>query len=267
MNRIVTGLVAGAGWFHVVNAESIQLLWLVLSVLAGMAMREYFSITLKDRERRFILPSVILGLLPLAGGLSGQADGVLAGYLLSIILFLVLITFRFSGTINPFALLSRFNFGITYVGLCAAHLLLLKTGENGHFWLMLLTVVIVASDTGAFYTGTLFGRTKLCPAISPGKTVEGFLGGLFFAAVAATLFSMIMRPELNVFRIILLALILACIGVIGDLTESIFKRSNQVKDSGSILPGHGGILDRVDSILVSAPVLYYLIHFKILTAS
>ena len=134
---------------------------------------------------------------------------------------------------------------------------------DGMRWILLLTLITAASDTGAYFAGTAFGRHKLCPAISPGKTIEGFVGGLASALLVTLLSGPLLFANINLSKLAVLSLLLSVFVVAGDLTESIFKRSNQVKDSGSILPGHGGILDRVDSILAAAPVLYYIVAFGI----
>jgi phosphatidate cytidylyltransferase len=110
--------------------------------------------------------------------------------------------------------------------------------------------------------GSKLGKVKLCPTISPGKTVEGFLGGLFFAAVGAMIFAHFAAPDHDVIKILFLAIFLSGVSVVGDLTESVFKRSNGVKDSGALLPGHGGILDRVDSLLLTSPVLFYILYIN-----
>jgi phosphatidate cytidylyltransferase len=132
----------------------------------------------------------------------------------------------------------------------------LSTHLLGYFIL-----VIFASDTGAYFTGRAFGKRKLAPSISPGKTYEGLAGGLVAAAAAAALATWLFFPELPYPWSIPLAIVLAVIGVIGDLAESALKRGAGAKDAASILPGHGGFLDRLDSLLFGAPILYYFARF------
>ena len=110
-------------------------------------------------------------------------------------------------------------------------------------------------------TGRAFGKHKLAPAISPGKTVEGLIGGLAFAAGAAGLATFWFFAELPYQISIPLAIVLAAVGVLGDLAESAMKRGAGAKDAASILPGHGGFLDRLDSLLFGAPILYYFARF------
>ncbi|MBW1860773.1 MAG: phosphatidate cytidylyltransferase [Deltaproteobacteria bacterium] len=127
---------------------------------------------------------------------------------------------------------------------------------EGKIWVFFLLVVIFASDTGAFYCGKLFGKHKLYEAISPGKTWEGAIGGLLCSIIAALWFLHILRLHQIDLTVLALVLALSITGQIGDLAESMLKRNHGVKDSGKILPGHGGILDRIDGLLFSIPILY-----------
>jgi phosphatidate cytidylyltransferase len=117
-------------------------------------------------------------------------------------------------------------------------------------------VVIAASDTAQLYSGRLFGRRKLAPVVSPGKTVEGAIGGFAGAVIAGAALGPAWMPGDPIWVPALLALILAAAGIVGDLFESMLKRSAGVKDVSSIIPGHGGVLDRVDSYLLAAPLFY-----------
>lgn len=133
--------------------------------------------------------------------------------------------------------------------LAAAHLY--YSSEDGPRRLLFLLALVWAADIGAYFAGRLWGRYKLAPAVSPGKTWEGVLGGLLFSGAAAYGGALWFGLPPAVF--ILLCLAVAALSVVGDLTESLFKRQAGLKDSGSLLPGHGGILDRLDSFLAAAP--------------
>src|ERR1043166_9444311 len=122
-------------------------------------------------------------------------------------------------------------------------------------------LVIFASEIGAYFAGRAFGKHKLAPKISSGKTVEGLIGGLLFAAGGAALATLLFFSALPYHCSIPLALVLATVGVLGDLAESAMKRGSNTKDAASILPGHGGFLDRLDSLLFGAPILYYFARF------
>ena len=120
-------------------------------------------------------------------------------------------------------------------------------------WTLLILVIPVAMDTGGYFAGSAFGRTKLAPRVSPGKTWEGVFGGLALVLLLAVVSQSLTGLPLSPW--IALCLAAAALSVVGDLTESLLKRASGVKDSGRLFPGHGGVLDRVDSILAAAPVM------------
>ena len=124
---------------------------------------------------------------------------------------------------------------------------------NGADWILFLLVLVAAADTGAFFAGRWFGRVKLAPRVSPGKTWEGVIGGMLASGTVAVLCSRWMGREALPFFVLCMAAV--AFSVIGDLTESLFKRAAGLKDSGGLLRGHGGVLDRIDSLTAAAPVI------------
>ncbi|MCR4440938.1 MAG: phosphatidate cytidylyltransferase [Peptococcaceae bacterium] len=147
--------------------------------------------------------------------------------------------------------------GVIYIVMGFSHLLLIRDLENG-FWLVVYLFVIVwSTDTGAYFTGTVFGRHLLAPHISPNKKWEGFFGGLLVSILAAYILIRVSPPEKGCL-FLGVAPFVSIAGQAGDLFESALKRYAGVKDSGTIIPGHGGVLDRFDSVLWAAPVTYYL---------
>ena len=144
-----------------------------------------------------------------------------------------------------------------YVGMLGGSLIRLRNDfETGPQLVAFLLFVVWLGDAGAYYVGKSLGKHKLSPRISPKKTVEGLAGGIVASAVAATVIHFVFLPELPLLHAMVIGPILAVAGVIGDLAESMWKRSAAVKDSGTLIPGHGGFLDRFDSILFTAPILY-----------
>lgn len=145
-------------------------------------------------------------------------------------------------------------FGFSYICLPLTMLVFIDRYPAGNVWIFFLLSVVFASDTGAFYFGRLLGNRRLHPSVSPGKTWEGAMGGLLCSLVPVYIFQAFFHVgKVSVF---FLALTLAGVGQMGDLAESLLKRSCNVKDSGSILPGHGGVLDRIDGVLFAVPLLY-----------
>ncbi len=147
--------------------------------------------------------------------------------------------------------------GVFFVAWLLAHLVLLHGMEDGRFYILFLLIVVWLSDTAAYYVGKNAGRHKLAPEISPGKTVEGAAAGLGGAILGAFIAKWWFLRQFSAGEVFFLGVLLGVMGQLGDLSESVIKRSAGAKDSGNLIPGHGGLLDRLDSLLFSAPVLYY----------
>ncbi len=131
----------------------------------------------------------------------------------------------------------------------------LHIGQAGSFHVLLLMAIVWSADITAYFFGRAFGRTKLCPAVSPGKSVEGAVAGVTAALLLGIAVAVSQNlPAPSMVRFILLVVVTATISIVGDLFESMLKRSANMKDSGTLLPGHGGVLDRVDSLTAAAPV-------------
>ncbi len=147
--------------------------------------------------------------------------------------------------------------GLLYLPFLLGHLIWLRFLAQGEWWVLWFLLVIFAGDTGAYYTGRMLGKTKLYAAVSPGKTWAGVWGGLAASLVVGVLAGRWLLTGMEVLPLAALAVVLAVVGLLGDLFESMLKRQAQVKDASNLLPGHGGMLDRLDSILFTAPVLVY----------
>lgn len=135
---------------------------------------------------------------------------------------------------------------------------LIRTLDGGLAWVLIMLSGTWAGDTAAYFVGKKLGRIKLAPLLSPGKTVEGALGGIVGSTLGAVLVYTL-YPSVLIYKVIALGLLVGIFGILGDLFESSLKRSAGVKDTGLIIPGHGGVLDRFDSMLFTAPVVYYFV--------
>ena len=156
--------------------------------------------------------------------------------------------------------------GPLYIAFLGGFLVAIRVGFENHLYLSthllgFFFLVLMGSDTGAYFTGKAIGKHKLIPKISPGKTWEGLVGGFVAAAAFAALATAWFFPELPYQVSIPLAVVMSGVGVLGDLAESAMKRGAGAKDAAAILPGHGGFLDRLDSLLLNAPLLYYFSRF------
>jgi phosphatidate cytidylyltransferase len=152
--------------------------------------------------------------------------------------------------------------GVFYVALLFAYQIGIRNGGDGRQWLVFLYFIIWASDIGAYSIGIPFGKHRLYEKVSPKKSIEGLAGALAASAGMALLCRLWFMPPIGMGEAVGIALALAMVGTIGDFVESLFKRAAGVKDSGTIIPGHGGILDRMDSMMFAAPVLYYYLKMK-----
>lgn len=149
---------------------------------------------------------------------------------------------------------------IFYVGVGFYYFTATREATDGLLYIVFALVVVWSTDSGAYFVGRKLGKHKLWPEISPKKTVEGFVGGIVIAVIAATIFELISGLDVNWAVLLIVTVVASIIGQLGDLVESAIKRHYGVKDSGNILPGHGGILDRFDSLLFVLPLLHFL-HF------
>ena len=248
-------------------------IFLIIAILvAGCALFEYLNFNLPDSTLLTRVSLVIPGVVSIVFVRQYFKAGIFVNgsheieWLLSSLL-VVLTLGVFAALIRKFLLfpgkrafqdnISVALIGIVYTCIFLSYLVLIRNRTDGLGWIFFVLIVLWMGDTGAYIVGSLMGRRKLCPHISPNKTVEGALAGLLFSLLAGLVCKHLFLTELTVTHCLILTAGIACMGQLGDLCESIFKRERGVKDSGSLLPGHGGMLDRIDSLLFAAPLLYY----------
>jgi phosphatidate cytidylyltransferase len=232
---------------------------LILMVLLAtfFGLREFYALSLPHSKglERFV--GIGLGLALSVVIAFGGYKVVPPFFVLLLFLLAILflgITQNLSSTISSMGVMVL---GILYVGFLLSYVSLIRNMAGGREWVLFLIVTVWAGDISAFLIGSLFGRHKLYPKVSPNKTYEGLLGAIIGSIIVALVFAMLFIPTLGTGLCVLLAIGLGLLGQLGDFTESMLKRSAQVKDSGSLIPGHGGMLDRLDSFLFSAPFLHY----------
>jgi len=243
----VLGLIYLGGWW----------LW-ALTLAAGLiALHELYRIT------RPLRPVVLAGfagtLLALLGAELGGVPWMAAGFLATLLFAFVLKGIsdtRQSLTVSVGVTV----LGVAWIALGLAHALLLRSiPQHGRLAVFTILLAVFASDVAAYFTGVLIGRHKLAPTISPGKTWEG-LGGGTIAAILVPFFALYHQHFLTIGESIALGVLLAIVAPLGDLFESAVKRDMNVKDTGRLLAGHGGMLDRIDALLFASIASYYLIR-------
>jgi phosphatidate cytidylyltransferase len=224
--------------------------------LSLLGLYEFYRMALPARNLLGIIASFAGALLPLSLIVSDRPQ-IFPLLTLLVISFALYFLFTFKELRAATMELSLLGLGFLYIPILLLHLQMLRCLPHGQKWLFLMMVIVMAGDTAAFYVGTRFGRKKLCPRVSPNKSVEGALGGLAGSLIGALIAGYTFFPEMTTADTLVTAILFGMIGQLGDLFESFLKRSFGVKDSGTIFPGHGGVLDRLDSILFAAPFAFY----------
>lgn len=265
MKRTLPGILLAVCWVVLLVKGSALQFYLAMLVITAIGGAEYLKMIMVPRptllSRLYLVGAICLPVLltlPISGtSVIPPQAGLFGAFFLVTLYFLRCYT-HFDNTYERF---SRMVFGVVYVGVLASYLVLLRQYPEGGSWLVVLSAVTAGSDSGAYYFGSTFGKRKLCPNISPKKTVEGALGGLLCGLVAACASASLLLDTVDWLFVGMAAVLLTGVGILGDLTESVIKRGTGTKDSGTLLAGHGGVLDRIDSLLLATPVLYYLLLF------
>jgi phosphatidate cytidylyltransferase len=252
--------------------------WAIVFVASLLAMYELFAMTLDDRTDRWAALGfgaaaclAFYWIAPAALPESRAWQTLAAHGSTYPVLFLAIVgpglyyLFRYRDMSTVANRYAATVFGIFYAGVlltCVAALKRDGGGNRGGDLVLFVLLVTWLGDTGAYFAGRFFGKHKLYPAVSPKKTWEGAIGGLAGSLAAAIAMKLIRLDHLTWVDLILITIPGAALGQMGDLVESLFKRSTGVKDSGAILPGHGGILDRIDAVLFFAPYLWFYLQVR-----
>ncbi len=245
----------------------IAAIWVGQELLAAVVAVAIFIATIEIGAARdtagtpwWILTAILAAALPLAA--TGGPVDVLGAAVAVIMLQCTILTF----SPDPKASVESWLWGLTsalYFGVLAAHFVLLRDIPNGRDWVIFAVVVVWVTDTGAYFVGRAVGSRKLAPAISPGKTVEGALGSFVTGFAIVFLMDFALGLDLELKHRIILGIILPIFVLFGDLSESAIKRAVGVKDSSGLIPGHGGIADRIDSLLFAIPAVYWYLQWVI----
>ena len=234
---------------------------ILVLVLASLGLWEYFNLVGDriDRKMRYI--GILWGIL-LAGGLYVGSSQVIIAMLTFGFISICLLRLSKAGSLGTVFQEIGYTFiGPLYVGLLLGHLTLIRATVEGREYTLLLFLTIWMGDIAAFYTGLSIGKNKLYPEISPNKTVEGAIGGIIGCVIVVAAARVLYMKQMSIVDVAVISIGIAVMGQLGDLCESMFKRAAGVKDSGNLIPGHGGILDRFDSVMFAAPFLYYYLVF------
>jgi phosphatidate cytidylyltransferase len=231
--------------------------FLLFLILLGLA--EFYALWRPEISLQEKMMGFLLGVLFLASLQARDARLLAAG--LIFIFFFLSIRALFLRKGFPLRLdeAGKHVLGLLYIPFLLSHFAWMHQMENGRIWILFTLVMVYFGDTAAFYIGRAWGRKKMAPILSPGKTIEGGLGAVAGSAAGALVFHFLFLPQLSLNHALVLGSLGGLIGQLGDLWESLLKRSARVKDSGRLIPGHGGLLDRIDSVLFAGPLVYHYI--------
>ena len=271
MKRILTAVVALPILLYTVWSQSPYFFVALTAVATVLALGEFNSLAAKVGCKPQTVPAFAAALVVIASFVFEEPAVAVAVLIALSIWCLSSAVFQPADMKTALVSVSATVFGVVYVALQAGCLVGVRMISDvaprvpvPHLAAKLLTTffaIVMLTDTGAFYSGRTIGRHKLAPRVSPGKTIEGAIGGFVMAVAAGFLCKLAFFPEIPTMHVLALGAALGAIGQVGDLAESMLKRGSNVKDSGNLLPGHGGMLDRIDSMLFCAPVLYYYSRF------
>lgn len=264
LKRWITGIIAVPVLVLLVGFAPRWMFYTLAWLVSVGGLIEFYRMTSPELSR--VMSWSIIAFTSILFFLLGFREFYLALGFVPFLLMFSMILFMFSHrsiAAENTGLLAKAMLGPVYITLPLSLFLLIDRFPGGKFWIFFLLAVIFSSDMGAFYFGRLFGSHKLCKRLSPGKTWEGAIGGLLSSVFVAALFSRFFPLDQHIFCILLLGAGLSIVEQLGDLCESMMKRNHAQKDSGRILPGHGGLLDRIDGLLFGIPVLYGYLSFVV----
>lgn len=256
------------------NIPAANWLFLLIAILAlGAGLFEFFTLTkkleLKADAAIAYLASAAFFVAFLFDAPTKSPDLLLLTLIFTMILTLITQTFRFQADFSKMLIgVGVTILGVLYVAFLGGFIVSMRVGFTESIVPHLSTKLlgffffaVMGADAGGYYIGKNFGKHKLVPKVSPGKTWEGVIGGILFSSAFAAISTATFFPELPYKISIPLAIVMTVTGLFGDLAESAMKRGSNTKDAANILPGHGGLLDRLDSLLFNAPILYYFARF------
>jgi phosphatidate cytidylyltransferase len=261
VTRLLSGVTLAALSAGVIIWSAPLAFFVFIAVFVTAGLFEYFQMLKSAGEPVIPGVGIVAGLALFSAVSLGGAIGALSFTPLIFIGVMGWATLLHHG--DSYKTASNTLFGAFYIGLTLSQLVLVRYMSDGVLLILLLAFANTFCDSLAYYIGKNFGKTPLAPSISPNKTVEGFVGGLAGALLISTVFAHFLMPGFGLRHAVVVGLIAGLAGPMGDLAESSLKRNMRIKDSGSLIPGHGGALDRMDSWLFTAPVFYVYLRFVV----
>lgn len=257
IQRWLTGIVLAAALLLFIVFGSVEVLAAVITLFIIGGVWEYNDIVFGHGFLKEKIESLIFAILIPGVVLLGNYQFLIALLAFAVMIVFIVFLWKVNETNFDVSSVAKVIFGMLYIPLLTSHFILLRKLDNGIYWVLLVLVVGIVGDTVALYVGKSLGKRKLIPLVSPGKTLEGTIGLILGATIAACIFGCFLMPRISIVHFMILGFVAGIIGQLGDLCESSIKRNYGRKDASSLLPGHGGLMDRMDSLIFAAPFVYY----------
>jgi phosphatidate cytidylyltransferase len=257
MKRWITGVIAVPILFAIIAYGSVPLFTLLIAAASLLGMGEYNRMLFGTGMRREKVETLVASLVILLAAAAGNTVLLVSVITFSVMAAMILNLLGGEKGEADMIPVGWVVLGILYIPLLMSHFILIRQESEGGLWVFFILVVAFCGDTAAYYVGRKLGKRKLLPRVSPGKTVEGTIGLIVGSIAGALVFRQLFFPVLPWMHAVILGFMGSIVGQLGDLSESALKRAAGVKDSGVLLPGHGGILDRLDCLMFITPLVYY----------
>ena len=263
LHRWISGIIAVPILFAIIFYSSEIVFTAFITVIIIGAVIEYNAMVFtKELIWEKCQTLAVAVLIPVAV-FSSDFRIILAVVTFSVLSVFILFLFSINNQSFNIMTVSKIVLGFMYIPFMLSYFILIRLSEDGILWIFYILVIAFSGDTAAFYIGKTLGKRKLIPLVSPGKTVEGTIGLFVGSVIGSLLFRYLLFPKLPVAHAVTIGLLGGILGQLGDLCESAIKRTSGMKDSGSLLIGHGGLLDRLDCLIFIAPFVYYYKYFML----
>lgn len=260
IKRLITGIVVVPALISVIVLPYRLSAIVFLGIITLVVLRGIFEYNRMVFDEGYLLEKteglLIGAFIPVAAYMGGLPL-MSAAATFSLMIVFLLFLFRTKEKPTDITIIIKVFFGYMYISFMMSHFILLRDFDRGAVWVVFMVVITFSSDISAFYAGKTFGKRKLFPAISEKKTEEGAIGSVIGTMVGCLVFKFLFLTEIPFVHALVIGFMGGILGQLGDLCMSSIKRASMVKDSGSLLPGHGGILDRLDSFIFIIPFVYY----------
>lgn len=245
------------GLYYFFQKDGFKILIIIGAIIGSFELMTILFKESESKSNKFVFYALLISVFALSSFFPSYSAIIFAFFSIVYLLFSILILHKFEDLNELNLFQAKSVLGFFYMGLLPSFMIRLLDIPNGIVWFTALLSIVFAGDIGAYLTGMLFGKRKIMPLISPKKTVEGSIGGIIFSMIAGLILGLNFLTHINLASLLLLSFSTSVVAQFGDFFESVLKRIAEVKDSGSIMPGHGGVLDRVDGVLFGAPIILF----------